>query len=79
MLEERGEDTVLVMYGDHLPGFKLTEEDLGGTRFPFSFRQVRKGFFRHNSFVCHRAYHIPVFPVPPDRGRSPFVSGHPNP
>ena len=31
MLEERGEDTVLVMYGDHLPGFKLTEEDLGGT------------------------------------------------
>ncbi|MDE7326073.1 MAG: sulfatase-like hydrolase/transferase [Lachnospiraceae bacterium] len=31
MLENRGEDTVLVMYGDHLPGFKLTEEDLGGT------------------------------------------------
>lgn len=30
-LEKRGEDTVLVMYGDHLPGFKLTEEDLGGT------------------------------------------------
>lgn len=29
-LEKRGEDTVLVMYGDHLPGFKLTEEDLGG-------------------------------------------------
>lgn len=30
-LESRDEDTVLVMYGDHLPGFKLTEEDLGGT------------------------------------------------
>lgn len=30
-LEKRGEDTILVMYGDHLPGFKLTEEDLGGT------------------------------------------------
>lgn len=30
-LENRDEDTVLVMYGDHLPGFKLTDEDLGGT------------------------------------------------
>lgn len=29
-LENRGEDTVLVMYGDHLPGFKLTEDDLSG-------------------------------------------------
>lgn len=27
-LESTGEDTVLVMYGDHLPGFKLTEEQL---------------------------------------------------
>lgn len=31
MLENRDEETVLVMYGDHLPGFKLTQEDLGGT------------------------------------------------
>lgn len=30
MLENREEETVLVMYGDHLPGFKLTQEDLGG-------------------------------------------------
>lgn len=30
MLEDRKEETVLVMYGDHLPGFKLTQEDLGG-------------------------------------------------
>ncbi len=28
MLEERGEDTVLVCFGDHLPGLNFTEEDL---------------------------------------------------
>jgi hypothetical protein len=27
-LEERGEDTILVMYGDHLPTLGLTEEDM---------------------------------------------------
>lgn len=28
MLESRDEETVLVMYGDHLPGFSFTDEVL---------------------------------------------------